>query len=146
MQMMAGDYWEDAVYGVAPLSELDTFDLSVVFSWLSQNVPARGAKIDWSRAPGRHAHWSVADDTRLAAMVSREVSMRLRHGAVVEHAGDGLSPYGVRFGVENAGAVLAALLEIPEHHYFVAQDRSWLVVATSEGDLDVLDEIGPRGA
>jgi hypothetical protein len=33
------------------------------------------------------------------------------------------------------------LLEIPEHHYFVAGDRSWIVVVATEGDLDILDEL-----
>ncbi|WP_433552549.1 hypothetical protein ACQP08_03200 [Micromonospora zamorensis] len=138
---MTGDYWEDVVYAASPLDELDQIDASVVFGWLRRNIPATGSKIDWNRAPGRHAHWSVADDSQLASMASREVVGRLTSGSVAEHVGDGLSPYGVRFGVENASPVLAALLEIPEHHYFVAQDRSWLVVATSEGDLDVLDGI-----
>ncbi|GAB2613747.1 hypothetical protein GCM10027269_82780 [Kribbella endophytica] len=35
--------------------------------------------------------------------------------------------------------VTAALLEIPEHHYFVAEDRGWVVVVSTEGDLDVVD-------
>jgi hypothetical protein len=35
--------------------------------------------------------------------------------------------------------VIAALLAIPEHHYFVAEDRRWVVVVSLEGDLDVVD-------
>jgi hypothetical protein len=34
-----------------------------------------------------------------------------------------------------------ALLEIPEHHYFVAKDRSWIVVVTTEGNVDVVDRL-----
>ncbi|WP_204052490.1 hypothetical protein [Microbispora siamensis] len=74
-------------------------------------------------------------------MASREVCQHIHPGSVVEHVGDGLSPYGVRFTSDNAHSVVAALLEIPEHHYFVAEDRSWIVVVTMEGDLDVVDQL-----
>lgn len=140
--MMTGDYWEDEVYGAPPLSGLERCDESVVFDWLSVHFPADGSKIDWGRVRGRHTHWTVSDETRLVAMASREVCSRLRPGSVVEHAGDGLSPYGVRFTGAVAPSVLGELLEIPEHHYFLAADRSWLVVVTTEGDLDVVDEPG----
>jgi hypothetical protein len=73
--------------------------------------------------------------------VSAEVCRRVRPGSIVEHVGDGLSPYGVGFGADNAASVVAALLEIPEHHYFLAGDRSWIVVVTFEGDLDTVDHL-----
>ncbi|GAA1614813.1 hypothetical protein GCM10009733_008770 [Nonomuraea maheshkhaliensis] len=122
-----------------PLDELERRDESVVFGWISRHFPAHGSKIAWGRVEGRHAHWRIADDQRPAARAAAEVRRRLRPGSVVEHVGDSLSPYGVCFTDENALAVLAALLEIPEHHYFLAEDRSWIVVVTMEGDLDALD-------
>lgn len=64
---------------------------------------------------------------------------------VVEHAGDELSPYRVCFTDVNAPAIVAALLEIPEHHYFVAEDGSWIAVVTVEGDLDVVDRLMASG-
>jgi hypothetical protein len=33
--------------------------------------------------------------------------------------------------------VLDPLLEIPEHHYFVAEDRTWCAVFRMEGDVDL---------
>lgn len=122
-----------------PLDELERRDESAIFGWISRHFPADGTKIAWERVEGRHAHWRIADDQRPAAKAAEEVRRRLRPGSLVEHVGDSLSPYGVRFTDENALAVVAALLEIPEHHYFLAEDRSWIVVVTIEGDLDALD-------
>ncbi|MEV5497340.1 hypothetical protein AB0M50_18270 [Nonomuraea fuscirosea] len=140
---MNADYWE-SVYAESPLSELERRDQSAAFDWLHRHFPADGSKIAWERVEGRHAHWRIADDRRLAARAAEEVRRRLRPGSVVEHVGDSLSPYGVCCTDVNALAVVAALLEIPEHHYFLAEDRSWLVVVTMEGDLDVLDRDSPR--
>lgn len=138
---MTGDYWQGEVYGALPLSGLERCDESAVFDWLSLHLLAAGSKIDWRRVPGRHRHWTITNDVQLVAMASREVRMRLLPDSVVEHVGDGLSPYGVRLTGAVAPSVLGALLEIPEHHYFLAEDRSWLVVVTTEGDLDVVDDL-----
>ena len=137
--MMANDYWEEFVYSEVPLVNLERRDDSVVFEWLEGHLPVGQSKINWTDVQGRHAHWRVDDDEQLGAMAIHEVCKRIQPGSMVEHVGDGLSPVSVRFGEVDAFAVVKALLEIPEHHYFLAADRSWLVVVTTEGDLDVLD-------
>jgi hypothetical protein len=103
------------------------------------HFPFIGGKIDWRRAGGRHSHWRIDDEQLLAETASREICTRIRSGSAVEHVGDGLSPYGVRFTASEAASVTAALLEVPEHHYFLAEDRTWIVAVSFEGDLDVLD-------
>ena len=55
----------------------------------------------------------------------------------IEHGGDALSPFDVRIGGAEFASVLPALLAIPEHHYFVAADRSWVAAFTMEGDVDL---------
>ena len=137
--MMTSSYWEEVVYAEPPLVDLERGDSSVVFAWLHKHLPIRGSKIDWSRAQDRHSHWKLGNDEQLESMTISEISQRVHPDSAVEHVGDGLSPFGVRFGGVDANSVAGALLEIPEHHYFVAADRSWLVVVTTEGDLDVLD-------
>jgi hypothetical protein len=64
----------------------------------------------------------------LTAMTVDEICERLSSGGSVVHAGDSLSPVAVTFDATGAAEIVAALLEIPEHHYFVAGDRSWAVV------------------
>ena len=137
--MMTGDYWEQTVYAEEPLGGLERRDCSIIFEWLREHLPVGQVKIDWSSVQGRHVNWRFDDDAQLKALAVQEVCKRIRPGSSVEHAGDGLSAVGVRFGEGEAAAVVGALLEIPEHHYFLAGDRSWLVVVTTEGDLDILD-------
>jgi hypothetical protein len=136
---MTGDYWDEAVYAVPPLSALDRIPESTVFGWLELTFPLDGGKIDWRRAEGRHRHWRIDNGRLLAATAVTKICERVRPGSAVEHVGDALSPCAVRFGAAGAELVTAALLEIPEHHYFVAEDRRWVVVVSLEGDLDVLD-------
>ncbi|SFP55548.1 MULTISPECIES: hypothetical protein [Saccharomonospora] len=136
---MSENYWEEEVFSVSPLAYLERIDDSKVFSWLEGHLPFSAGKIDWSRVVGRHQHWRIDDERLLAESASREIRARIKSGSVVEHVGDGLSPYGVRFTESEVDSVTVALLEVPEHHYFLAEDRSWVVVVSFEGDLDVLD-------
>lgn len=144
MQAVTASYWEETVYRTAPLRGLVRSDMSVIFDWLGRNFPADGGKIDWRRAPGEHVHWKIEDGKQLAARASSEICRRLGPNMIAEHVGDSLSPYGVRFPLGLARDVVAALLEVPEHHYFLAEDRSWVVAVTSEGDLDAVDWLGSR--
>ena len=138
---MTGNYWEDTVYATPPLVNPERFEPSPVFEWIGANFPFSGTKIDWRNVTGDHAHRRADNDAELATLTAEAVSQRLRLSAAVEHVGDDLSPFGIRFTRVAAEAIVVALLEIPEHHYFVAQDRSWMVVAASEGDLDIVDKL-----
>jgi len=141
MLVMSENYWTRTVYGVPPLERLERCDASAVFDWLGQTFPIVGTKIDWRRVPGRHSYWRVDDETQLSEIATKEVCLRTYPGLSVEHIGDGLSPYGVRFTNHVCAPVVAKLLEIPEHHYFLASDRSWIVVVSAEGDLDIVDQV-----
>lgn len=138
---VSGDYWEDEMFSAPPLATLDRTSASDVFDWLEAHFPFAGGKIDWRRVDGRHRHWRIDDEQLLAASASKEICARIRPGSTVEHVGDGLSPYGLRFSENEAASVTAALLAVPEHHYFLAQDRASIVVVSFEGDLDVLDQV-----
>lgn len=135
---MTTTYWE-SLYSKPPLSELERCDGSSVLEWIAFTVPVCGSKIDWSRVQGKHLHRHVDDNVALAfeaaALVAEMVTSRGR----ARHAGDGLSPFGVVIQIEDVTDAVPAILEIPEHHYFLAEDRSWLMVVTTEGDLDVLE-------
>ena len=138
---MSGDYWEDEIFSMPPLGDLRRTSASDVFDWLELHFPFAGGKIDWHRVGEGYKHWRLDNEHLLAASASREICARIKPGSVVEHVGDGLSPYGVLFTGGEAASVTAALLEVPEHHYFLAEDRAWIVVVSFEGDLDVLDRV-----
>lgn len=139
MERSPGDHWEAEVFSRPPLVSLERTPDSVAFDWLGRRFPSAGGKIAWDRVTGRHQHWRIEDEKLLVERACAEIRERVTPGSTVEHVGDGLSPYGVRFAGEQAVAVTAALLEVPEHHYFLAGDRTWIVVVAFEGDLDVLD-------
>lgn len=100
-------YWEETAYGAPPLAALERSDASVVFGWLEGNLAILGSKIDWSVVRGRHVHWRTGDDRQVVALVVREIGLRVRHGVLVEHVGDGLSP----FGLEVAQSFIERALE-----------------------------------
>jgi len=136
-------FWED-VFDAPPLAGLERIDSEGIFGWLEGQLRVKGSKVDWDSIQGEHAHRHFADDVALSDAATHEVVTRAQTDALVVHVGDGLSPYGVRFGSENASRVVPALLEVPEHHYFLDEGRTWLVVASMEGDLDTLD-LGSAG-
>lgn len=139
MPVTSDDYWVVTSYTASPLRELLRTDEAAVFAWLSSNLPVVGTKIDWDKVGETHEHWHLDDEAALQALAREEVCSRVQRCGPAVHAGDGLSPTGVHVPHENCANVIAALLAIPEHHYFLASDHTWLVVVTTEGDLDTLD-------
>jgi hypothetical protein len=139
---LTDNYWASVVYVEPPLDQLERCDERALVEWVSRTFPFRGSKIDWERAPGRHLTWTIADGAELMSRTAQEVHRRIPPGSAVEHVGDALSPWAARFGGPDVAPVVEALLEIPEHHYFVDIGRAWLVVVSTEGDLDVVDGLG----
>jgi len=135
---VTGTFWED-VYDAPPLAGLERVETEPVFGWLEGRLPLTGSKIDWDSVQGEHAHRHFVDDVAFADAANQAVVARVQSGARVQHVGDGLSPHGVWFEGEDAVGVVAALLEVPENHYFLDEGRTWLVVVSMEGDLDILD-------
>lgn len=136
---MSEDYWESEVYGTGSLAGLERVDMREIFDWLETHLPIKGSKIDWAVVQGAHSHRHFVDETELAHAATSAVLRRIDEDSRVEHVGDGVSPFGTRFKGEGADLMMKELLEIPEHHYFVDERRSWIVVVSSEGDLDILD-------
>jgi hypothetical protein len=132
-------YWAKE-YTQPPLKSLERVDGGDVEKWVNQNLAFIGTDVDWDRVSGSYRHWlpTSADE---AALVVVEFLAALPGVADVVHVGDSLSPYAVRIPREDLDQLLAALLAIPEHHYFVADDRSWCGVfrVTGHVDLVVLD-------
>lgn len=143
--MMSEDYRETEVYGAPPLDGLERIEIEDVFDWLGASLPVEGSKVAWSLVSGDHSHRHFVDDVELAGEAAREILRRMQPDSRVEHVGDSLSPFGVRFTSQDADVVVGALLEVPEHHYFLDASRAWLVVISSEGDLDILDGLNVGG-
>ena len=125
-----------SVYAEPPLNALERLADDAVFDWIKREVPSSGSKIDWPRVTDRHRHW-FASSTEQLSTVLEEFLAALPALDEIDHGGDSLSPFDVRIQGEQLATVMAALLSIPEHHYFLAADRTWIGAFTMEGDVDL---------
>lgn len=101
-------------------------------------MPFVGSKIDWPRVSGSHQHWFKASaKADIGSVLLDEVLAALPALDHVDHVGDSLSPFEVRIEGGQMTDAIRALISIPEHHYFVATDRSWVAVFALEGDIDL---------
>jgi hypothetical protein len=130
------NYWAE-IYGQPPLSALERVDGSECEAWISNRLPFVGTGVDWSRVTGSPRHWFAESDDAMSAVVADFVSAVRDRGAVI-HVGDSLSPFAVRVTPEKLADVLPVLLEIPEHHYLVSDDRTWCGVFRFEGQVDLV--------
>lgn len=130
-------YWTSFYDGDRRLRDLQRLEPGVVFDWLNANFRAIGTAVDWWRVIGEHTHWVAKSDGELAGVVSEFLAAVPGDGAVL-HEGDSLSPFPVSIEPGELASAIAALLEIPEHHYFVDEQRRWVGVFRTEGDVDLV--------
>ena len=126
-----------SAYDEAPLNRLERVDSTDIENWISQEFPFVGTAIDWSQVPGVRRRWFARSEVELEALVP-EFLDALPKCSDIAHVGDNLSPCSTRVPIERLGEFLPALLEIPEHHYFVPDDRSWIAVVRFEGEVDLV--------
>jgi hypothetical protein len=129
-------YWAE-IYAAPPLSLLERVDGSECEAWVKDSLPFVGTGVDWARVVGSHRHWFAESDDDISTIVVEFLSA-VRNRGDVTHIGDALSPCDVRITSDEMGKVLPALLEIPEHHYLVSDDRTWCGVFRIEGDVDLV--------
>lgn len=139
---MTTSVWEQR-YASPPLADLERCEENELPAWINSHLPFVGTGVDWDVVGGRHEHVRSDNGDQLRAWAVQQICDRARAGGRVAHCGDSLSPFDVYFAGSQTELVILALLEIPEHHYFLAEDRSWLVVVRMEGDADVVDFAGP---
>jgi hypothetical protein len=131
----ATSYWA-VIYDEPPLNLLERVDGSETEAWINGRLPFVGTGVDWGRVVGSHRHWFAESDDELSSVVVEFLSV-VRDRGDVTHVGDALSPFAVRITSDELGDALPALLEIPEHHYLVSDDRTWCGVFRTEGDVDL---------
>jgi hypothetical protein len=129
------NYWL-TVYAEPPLDRLERLPDDAVFAWLNREMPHVGSQIDWTRFSDSRRHWFASSADELPAVLD-EFLAALPAGDHVDHGGDALSPFDVRIEGAEFASVVQALLAIPEHHYFVAADRSWVAAFTMDGNVDL---------
>lgn len=136
LDVFTTDYWAKE-YEQPPLKLLERVHDGDVEMWVNQYLPFVGTGVDWSRVSGSHRHWLPKSAAEAAAVVVQFLAA-LPGSADVVHVGDSLSPCSVRIPREDLAQLLSALLAIPEHHYFVPDDRSWCGVFGMRGHVDLV--------
>jgi fido (protein-threonine AMPylation protein) len=137
-------YWTSIYDEDDRLRDLERLEPGVVFAWLNANLSAIGTAVDWDRVSGEHTHWFAASDSEQADIVGEFLAAVPLGDQAVLHEGDSSSPFPVSIERGNLPSALAALLEIPEHHYLVDEQHGWVGVFRTEGDVDlVVFESGP---
>ncbi len=138
-------YWSSIYDDDDRLRVLERLEPGVVFDWLNAHLPAVGTAVDWQNVSGDHRHWFAASDSERTEIVEEFLSALPSGDQAVLHEGDSSSPFPVRIERDSLPSVLAALLEIPEHHYLVDEERRWVGVFRSEGDVDLVVLPADRG-
>ncbi|MDQ0473540.1 hypothetical protein [Labrys wisconsinensis] len=108
-----------------------------VFSGLAKLYPTMGSKIDWNRVP--RAVERVEGDISLQAMrfvtFFDEMCSRFELSGPVLYVGDSATEFALEGAMDAMRRILGALIEIPQHHYFIGPNYLWCISMTMEGDM-----------
>lgn len=107
-----------------------------IASELERAFPFDGSKIDWTRVRGHvgGASPGESDEAFRDFFAARVTELGGAEGAF--YLNDNLIDRVVSGSLFAFARYLGAILSIPAHHYFVAEDFSWCMTHTMEGDFD----------
>jgi hypothetical protein len=116
---------------------LDIGDAAAVFSSLSKAFPTSGSKIDWRYVPGsvESAEEEASLQHQRFAQFFDDVRSRFGLSGPVTYAGDSATDFALEGTLDAVREALPALLEVPQHHYFIGPGCSWCICFTMEGDM-----------
>jgi hypothetical protein len=105
---------------------------------LSKAFQFCGSKIDWRATTGHLSALEPSRDRELAtfsAFFERRLE-ELGRGSVAYYLNDSQIDCSLRASLWTFSRHLQPIVEIPGHHYFVADDLGWCMALTMEGDID----------
>jgi hypothetical protein len=105
---------------------------SGVAAGLEQAFPFEGSKIDWRTVKG---HLNSSDEGGFRRFFANRRD-ELGGNAKAFYLSDNLTDCAVGGSLFAFERHLDAILSIPAHHYFVAEDFSWCIAHSMEGDSD----------
>jgi hypothetical protein len=106
------------------------------FSGLSASFPICGSKIDWGEVPGSIEE--IADGSNyLGSCIDffKRISEEngLKGNCIL--IGDSAIESAFILSVDVLGQCLKKVLEVPQHHYIIAENNSWCMSFTMEGEM-----------
>lgn len=106
------------------------------FAQLGSKFPVVGSKIDWEEVPGS-VEEIAKDDEYIESCLSFFMKMCKKNnlnGKVIV-IGDSAIESAFIMPIEVLKSNLKKVLGIPQHHYIIADDYSWCMSFTMEGDM-----------
>jgi hypothetical protein len=109
--------------------------------------PTVGSKIDWKRVPGAIEDFEEDQSRHFVRFIEFFDEMRARFclDGQVLYVGDSATDFVLAGSMDAMRRVLAVLVEVPQHHYFVGPNGSWCMCMTMEGDMGFghVDDVCP---
>ena len=108
-----------------------------MFALLTKTYPAIGSKIDWKRIPGaieRIETDQFVQSARFAEFFDEMCALFALKDPVI-YVGDSATDFSLAGSISSIRRILPMLLQIPQHHYFVGPNGSWVMCMTMEGDM-----------
>ena len=139
--MIEKNYWDQQVLN-AMWQALEEGQLTInhevdaLFDSLESAFPVAGSKIDWNEVPGSVYLFSQGAKQADFEHFYHANAIRMGLRTPAFYLSDAALSFAIGGDVGSIGQHLPAILENPEHHYFAAQDFSWCMALTMEGDLN----------
>jgi hypothetical protein len=113
-------------------------DSAEFFKRLARAFTPIGSRIDWSLVPQSLGGVETNHDRHASAFEHffRTCVDRFNLAGRISYAGDSATDFVLSADLEVFKANLLTLFEIPQHHFFAAEDFSWCASFTIEGDMN----------
>jgi hypothetical protein len=139
---MTHNYFESEAR-IAFKSEIESGELTVTlgsaefFQRLAQTFIPVGSRIDWTLLPNSIGAIETSHDLQATAFENffRMCIERFNLTGLGTYAGDSATDFLLRCELVVMQRLLPVLFEIPQHHFFAAEDFSWCACFTIEGDM-----------
>ena len=139
--MTEENYWDQQVRrSLRPA--LESGQLTIVdevdelFGRLETAFPVEGTKIDWAEVPGSSYLFSQGGQREDFERFFHQNAPRMGLDTPAYYVSDAALSFAIAGNVRSMGRCLPAILDNPQHHYFVARDFSWCMALTMEGDMN----------
>jgi len=111
-------------------------DIDDYVDGINSRLPIKNRKLDWGA--NFLATGLEVDRRKKASAFSvffQEVKLKYELNGNIFYMGDGATDIVVAGNIDVFVKVLDCFVSIPQHHYFLAEDYSWFICFSMEGDM-----------
>jgi hypothetical protein len=110
---------------------------SPFFEQLAKTYPVYGSKIDWGRVPSSVERIEEEVGVQIEQFIKffDEMAEKFCLSGDVVYVGDSATDFALKGEVKFIRKALPEILTVPQHHYFIGPNSSWVICFTMEGDM-----------